>query len=188
MPALPLELKDSFGQWKDKINDMVTLINASENQINNLNTKTPFSVTASSALNVTILGGRVRDNSVVETIADSVIAVNANNTNIIAIYKKSPAVASLMVYNLADLPEKFVIPLYSITTDLTDVVSVVDLRTAYITSAGSAGSDNSAVMQFDRLISENVTIAPERNGLSVAPVVAPGVTVNVSPGSVWVVL
>lgn len=187
MTAIPLELKDTFGEWRVKINDLVTIINDSSNQIDNLTARTPFSIVSHAGLSVSILGGRVRDGSDIETLLDSSISLLASKTNIVAIYKRPRVPAELRVYDIALLPKEYVIPLYSVATSATVVTAVVDLRTSYNTASGSAGSASS-ILQFDKAIEADVLIPANRNGLSVGPEVNTGVVVEVSSGSTWVVL
>jgi len=187
MAAIPLELKDTFGEWRVKINDLFTIINDASNQIDDLTSRTPFSIVSHAGLSVSILGGRVRDGSDIETLLDSSISLLASKTNIVAIYKIPRVPAELRVYDIALLPNEYVIPLYSVATSATVVTSVVDLRTSYNTASGSAGSASS-ILQFDKAIGADVLIPANRNGLSVGPEVNTGVVVEVSSGSTWVVL
>lgn len=187
MPATPLEFQDTFSQWRDKINGMVGIINQQSVDLESLLSNTPFSISSVVWLTANIIGGRVRDGSDIETLADQPLSLHPNETNIVVIYKKTNEPAELQVYRISELPAEFVIPIHAITTDSSTAVSAADLRTQYNTASGSAGSA-SGVLQFDKLIENDVVIPSNRNGLSIDPTVAPGVTVEVTEGSVWVVL
>lgn len=186
MSAVPLELKDTFGEWREKINDLVSTVNTQGDQIGELEA-TPFGVTSATGLTISLLGGRVRDGSDIETLANQDLVIFDNATNVIVIYKKTNAPAALQVYAIADLPKEFVIPVQAIVTSGGVVTTVTDLRTAFNTASGSAGSA-AGILQFDKLIETDVVIPANRNGLSISPIVAPGVTVEVTPSSVWVIL
>lgn len=191
MTANTLELNDTFGQWREKINDMVGIINQQSIDIADLeaafNAPTPFGISSVSGLTANLIGGRVRDGSVVETLTNAALALTANDINVICIYKKTGEPAEFQVHLLSELPTEHIIPLHSVTTNATSVTASADLRTQYNTASGSAGSASS-VLQFDKLIENDVIVPEDRNALSIDPVVGAGVTVTVSPNSVWVVL
>lgn len=186
MSALPLVFTDTFSQWRDKINDLVDIVNTQGGQIDELES-TPFGIVSATGLTISLLGGRVRDGSDIETLPNQDLVMLPNETNIVVIYKKTNEPAALQVYAIADLPTEFVIPVQAIVTGASSVTSVSDLRTAFNTASGSAGSA-AGILQFDKLIENDVVIPANRNGLSIDPTVDLGVTVEVTPGSVWVVL
>lgn len=193
--ATLLDLQDTFSQWREKINDIVSEVNTNSSTLSDivaeLESPTPFGVSGVSGLTVSMVGGRVRDGSVIETIADQNVTLLPSVTNVVAIYKKSGETAELRVYEISALPSSYVIPVYAFTTDGTDVLTASDLRTQFNTGAGGSGGTAGAagsILQFDKIIDTNVTIPADKNGLSIDPTISPGVTVTVEPGSVWVVL
>jgi hypothetical protein len=188
-----LVFSDTFADWKTKINALVQDHIAStqefDDYVANLAITGPFTYNraTTSGLSISIYGGTVRNGSVVEFLTDSIVIMPANSTRVLAIYKVDNFAPSLQLYATNAVPEKNVLPIAIFTTDSTQLTNYTDLRTQFSMSSGSAGSASS-VLQFDKNIDLDVTIPATKNGLSIDPVVSPGITVTVSPGAVWVVL
>ena len=186
MTATTLELKDTFNEWRTKINAMVNTINDSETKIDDIKNKSQFNLAGFSNLTVNMLGGRLRDGSMIEVIQPTSLAVFPQSLNIVCIYKKPNVPASLVVYKIADVPQQYIIPLFAVWANAA-ITTVDDLRTEYNTASGSSASATS-VLFFDKFVEENITIPAGRNGLSVDPVVNQGITVTVAQGSTWVIV
>ncbi|AND75044.1 hypothetical protein pf16_121 [Pseudomonas phage pf16] len=185
-----LTVADTFSEWMDKLND---LIDSHNNDSQAVNEQLPYirafsyDTKLSSGLVVRINGGKVRSGSLVETIADQSITLPANSVRVLAIYKVQGVVPTLQLYATNAVPERYVIPIGIFTTNGTVVTAYTDLRTQFTTSAGDATAA-SGIMQFDKLIDTNIVVPSNKNALSISPTVAEGVTVEVSDGSIWVVL
>jgi hypothetical protein len=184
--ATKLEFPDTFSQWKDKIN---ALIDEFDQFI--IDEVTPgtfgYDSALTSGLNVTITSGKIRDGSVVETVASDVVTLLPSTTNIVVVYKRTGDVPVFQVYDIANIPEQYVLPIAQFTTDATSVTGYTDLRTEFNTASGSTSSA-SGVLIFDALIDRDTEVPTGKNALSVAPTVVDGVTVTVADGSEWVVL
>lgn len=182
--ANQLSFGDTFGEWKEKINTLVDEFNQSEVVLDG---DFDYKASATVGLNVTIVGGRVRDGSEITEIPTTVLTILPNKTNVIVINKVKAVPGTIGFYDIALLPAKGVIPLGYLVTNGTTVTSYVDLRTPYNTGAGGTGSTGGMVM-IDANIVESVSIAVGQNAISVDPIVAPGVEVTVEEGSIWVIL
>lgn len=191
--AEQLTLKDTFKDWQEKINAMAAEVNDIQVEIDGIEDTMAepgsfgFNQPASSGLVVRIFGGKVRDGSLIETLADADITLAADSTNVVCIYKRTGNPAYMTVYTLDNLPEEFVIPVGKFVTSATAVTAYEDLRTQYNTASGSAGSA-AGVLQFDKLIERDMEVPSNRNALSISPIVADGVTVTINDTSTWVVL
>jgi hypothetical protein len=183
--ALHLEFQDTFSTWRDKINDSIDQVNTIETTLN----ESAFSYKSSltSGRTVKFFGGKVRDGSVVETLADPTITLPASSTCYVVINKETGVTPTMSAYTEANLPVKNVIPIAKFTTSASAVTSFSDLRTQYNTASGTTSS-SSGVLQFDKLIAKDVTVGTLQNALSISPVVDSGVTVTVSTDSIWVVV
>ena len=182
-----LAFSDTFSEWKDKINVLI----ADHNTLSDIGRDIvgPFTYNriTSTGRVVAIYGGNVRNGSVIETIADKSFTIPANSTRILAIYKPNETPAVLQMFATDALPEKNTIPIAIFTTNATDLTAYTDLRTQFILASSLASAAN-AVLQFDKIIDQNLTIPSAKNAMSIDPVINDGITVTVSDTSVWVVL
>lgn len=191
--AEQLVLKDTFSEWQTKINAMANEVNAIQLNIDDIEADMaepgPFgyNVAGTTGRNVSIFGGKLRDGSLIETLATATVTLAASAVSVVCIYKRTGTPASIVSYTLANLPNEYVIPLGKFTTNATAITAYEDLRTAYNTASGSAGSA-SVILQFDKLIERDMEVVATRNGLSISPEIANGVTVTVNASSTWVVL
>lgn len=184
--AQTLLQNDTFSEWLTKINTLVSEYNAFFDS-NVIPGSFGYDITNTSGLSVAITGGRVRDGSEIETVADDVITLPASETTIIAIYKRSGDPAEILAYDVGNLPEQFVIPIAIFVTDTDSITSYSDLRTEFNTASGSSTSA-SGVLLFNKSIDRDITIDDTHNAISVDPTVESGITVTVNPNSVWVIL
>lgn len=183
--ANQLSFGDTFGEWKEKINTLVDEFNQSEVVLEG---DFDYKASATVGLNVTIVGGRVRDGSEITNIPDTNLTLLPNKTNVIVINKVKAVPGTIGFYDIALLPAKSVIPVGYLVTNGTTVVSYEDLRTPYNTGAGGAGSSSGGMVMIDANIVESISIAVGQNAISVDPIVALGVEVTVEEGSIWVIL
>jgi len=75
---------------------------------------------------------------------------------------------------------------YKVTLDDKNDTQIYGL--ADVEESGSAGNAGGAIMQFDQVINESITIATGSNALSISPTVAAGVVVTVPVSSTYVIL
>ncbi|MNE06829.1 hypothetical protein D3C80_994290 [compost metagenome] len=182
-----LVFSDTFAEWKDKINTLVAAHNDLDDIARGVTGAFTYNRLTSSGRVVAIFGGNVRNGSTVEFVANVSLTIPANSTRILAINKVGDAAATLQLYATNAVPEKSTIPVAIFTTNANSLTGYTDLRTEFIMASGTATSAN-AVLQFDKIIDQSMTIPAGRNALSVDPTIADGVTVTVGDGSVWVVL
>lgn len=191
-----LNQNDTFKDWQQKINSMVDSVEQAGLDVEQIREDVQdfinkgafaYDVEKSAGLTVNIIGGKIRDGSQVEYVADVDVTLTASTTNVVCIFKRTGNPAYVTVYTVDNLPSEFVIPVAKFVCDASGVTSYEDLRTQFNTASGSAGSA-SGILQFDKLIERDVEIPVTRNALSVGPVVADGVTVVVGESSTWVVL
>lgn len=185
-----LTVTDTFSEWMEKLNELVDSHNSNSQAITEqMPYISAFSYNAklSSGRVVRINEGKIRSGSSVETIAGQSLTLPANSTRVLAIYKVQGVAPTLQLYATNAVPERYVIPIGIFTTNGTTVTAYTDLRTQFTTSAGDV-SASSGVLQFDKLIDTNILVPSNKNALSISPTVAEGATVEVSDGSIWVVL
>lgn len=189
--AVELQFADTFSEWRDKINSLVTEFNQNiidQSEVGYFGYDEEFT----SGLSIKIKGGKVRDGSVVEDVPEAVFSLDASETSIVAIYKEKNEIPELQVYTAALLPEENMIPVAMFITDGTSVLAYEDLRTMFNTGAGGAGGAagyvDKGMLMFNALIEEDVEVPTGQHALSVSPIVDVDVTVTVSDGSEWVVL
>jgi len=184
--ASKLEFEDTFLQWRDKINNFVDEFNGYIiDEV--LPGKFGYSAEDSSGLNAFITEGQIRDGSTVETVAGGQVTLLPNETNIVVVYKRTGDTPEFQVHPISDLPDRYVVPIASFTTNATSITNYVDLRTEFNTASGST-SNASGILMFDKIIDRDTVVPAEQNALSVSPTVEDGITVTVTEGSEWVVL
>lgn len=181
--AQEILLNDTFTRWMQKINEMTREVNQ---LVVDPNVGFSYDV-ASVGLNAKIFSGKFRDGSSVEVIPDFLVGLPPSTSSVVCIYKKPGDAAIIKAYKTAEVPTKFVVPLWGFQTSASSIIAYTDLRTEFATSGGTAGSAT-GVLIFDKLIESDVNIGSEQGGLSIDPIVAPGVTVTVQTGGTWVVL
>ncbi|MDX1532727.1 MAG: hypothetical protein R3230_00815 [Nitrosopumilaceae archaeon] len=175
MPEV-LKNEDTFGVWKDKINDLVegTVAGSFDQDIDN-----------TSGLNFGVKEGKLRLGSTVVTIVASVVAIPASDVSIVAVYT-DPSINEIRVYDELAVPTSGVIPLFKVTTDGSSITDVEDLRT-WVDLSGTA-SESEGILTFNQDILFDKEIPDGKNALSIDPVIDSGVTVTVANGSTWVIL
>lgn len=173
-----LQLTDSFSQWREKINALMSEFTLSVSSF-------AYDPSQSSGLNVHFDSGQVRNNSKVETVESRSITLPANTISVVAIVLLDEEF-EFGVFDLDSLPYRGIIPLWLFETGPGTLIGEMDLRTQFIYT--SPVGDVGPIMTFDQLISSDTVIPGDRNALSVSPVVEDGVTVTVEPGAIWVVV
>lgn len=202
-----ITLEDTFENWLEKINAFQDDSAANlDQEVTELQTqitdnkalydayvieqqKTPFVflMNESSALNLRLKGGKVRNGSSVTVIPDTTLTLPANSNLVVGLYQARDAAPTLAFYTLDQTPVNLFIPLYAITTNATGIATYNDLRTGYAFSSGNSSSTE-AVLQFDKHITYSLTIPSDKNALSIGPIVDEGVTVTVAEDAEWVIL
>lgn len=176
MPAR-LNQNDTFGEWLNKINSLNdTYITSSFEWDED---------TTYPALDFTVKAGKFRDGSNVVLLSQLTLTLPISTDSTIAIFTRLGEEA-IIRYDTSSLPDKYVIPLYRVITDGTDITTVTDLRT-WADVSGNA-SDADAILTFDKLIDRDFTISSSKNALSIDPTIDSGVTVTVDSSSTWVIL
>lgn len=173
-----LQFTDTFSQWREKINALMSEFALSESSF-------AYDPSQSSGLNAYILGGQVRNNSRVETVGSAPITLPASTISVVAIVLIDEGF-EFGVFELDSLPFRGIIPLWLFETGPGTIIGSMDLRTQFIYTSPS--EDVGPIMLFDKVISNDTVIPGNRNALSVSPTVEDGVTVTVEPGATWVVV
>lgn len=173
-----LQFTDTFSQWREKINALMSGFDLSGSSFT-------YDPSQSAGLNAYITNGQVRNNSRVETVESGTITLPASTISVVAIVL-SEEEFEFGVFELGSLPSRGVIPLWLFETEQGTIIGSMDLRTQFIYTSPS--SDVGPIMLFDKVISMDMVIPNNKNALSVSPTVEDGVTVTVEPGATWVVL
>lgn len=178
MSVQQLQFTDTFSQWREKINALMSEFALSGSSF-------AYDPSQSAGLNAYIRSGQVRNNSAVETVDGSSITLPASTISVVAIVLLDEEF-EFGVFELDSLPSRGVIPLWLFETGLGTIIEVMDLRTQFIYTSPS--DEVGPIMLFDKVISADTVIPDDRNALSVSPTVEDGVTVTVEPGATWVVV
>lgn len=184
--ATQLTANERFADWLVKINALITEFNSFYSS-SVVPGSFGFNDPASTGLTAVITGGKIRDGSEIETVSGVSLTLPAASSTIVAINKRSGIPAQILMYDVSEVPEQYVIPIGLFVTDTNSITSYSDYRTEFNTASGSSSSA-SGVLLFNKIIDMDVTVGPDQNAISVDPTVNPGVTVTVDPDSVWVIL
>jgi hypothetical protein len=172
--------RDTFRQWYEKINAIVTGQDFGS-------TGFYYDPSQDDGLTVSVLSGNVRSGSVVEVLPDSTFLLPASTISVLCVYKGISQPADFRLYTAGQLPEYDVIPLWEFITSDNSVVEYTDLRTAFVMSG--SGTQQRGILFMDKTIDQDYTVDANKNALSVGPItVLEGVTVTVDGSSEWVVV
>jgi hypothetical protein len=170
---------DSFVSWREKINAIID----QQTEIISFNIDTDASV----GLNLSILGGRVREKSEVNVIEDTIITLTHSTTHYVGISLDIQYNPVIVAGPIADKPQSDYIHLYEVDTNADQIINVIDLRTIFNAADISTTTIDtaSAIVQFEKSIFANFTITDTKNALSVSPTIEDGITVTVSDNAIW---
>lgn len=180
MSGQVLTPRDTFRQWYEKINAIVTGQDFGS-------TGFYYDPSQDDGLTITVLSGNVRSGSVVEVLPDSTFTLQPSAISVLCAYKGIGQPAEFRVYSVGQLPEYDVIPLWSFITSTNTIVEYSDLRTAFVMSG--SGTQQRGILFMDKTIDKDYVVDGNKNALSVGPItVLEGVTVTVDGSSEWVVV
>lgn len=173
---MTLKVEDTFNVWRLKINELMTGTVVGSFDHDETNTTN---------LNFGVGSGKLRLGSQVVNVSNATVSIPVSQTSIVALYT-DPTVNEIRVYEESQVPKQYIIPLFRVISEVTEIISIEDLRT-WVDLSGSA-NDTDGILTFSQNISFDRLVPEGKNALSIDPVVEDGVTVTVSPNSTWVVL